>query len=225
LALWRAAEAQHVAATLQLVDGLDEQRVLEELLEQHKPPVPGEARALHYLLFTAFRYPSPFGSRFRGPTDPGVFYGADLRRTACAEVGYWRWRFLQESTGLRELGRLGPVPHTLFRAQVEASGIDLRRPPLLRDRALWTDPGVYLHTQTLGRIAREANLGILRYESVRDPDAGGCAAILRPEAFPIGHPNARESWFLTVTQAAVSWQSERASFEFLTSDANWAAPS
>ena len=223
--LWRAVEGQHVAATLRLVDGLDEQHVLEELLEQHKPAVPPEARGLHYLLFTPFRYPSPSGSRFRGPTDPGVFYGADLRRTACAEVAYWRWRFLQDSAGLRALGRLGPVPHTLFRTDVEGAGIDLRRPPLLRDCALWTDPFDYSHTQALGRLARGVALGIVRYESVRDPQAGGCAAILRPDTFRSGRLNVRETWFLTVTHTAASWQSERASFEFQTSHAHWAAPS
>ena len=67
-----------------------------------KPPVPAGARTLHYLLFTPFRYPPPpGGSRFRGPNDPGVFYGADEVRTACAELGYWRWRHLLRLAGAR----------------------------------------------------------------------------------------------------------------------------
>ena len=58
------------------------------------------ARALDYLLFTPFRYaPPPGGSRFRGETDPGVLYCADEVRTACAELGYWRWRHLLDSAG------------------------------------------------------------------------------------------------------------------------------
>ena len=86
--VWRAVEAQHVAATMALVDSLEEQQALERILDDTKPPVPPAARKLHWLLFTPFRYPPPpGGSRFRGPNDPGVFYGADEIRTACAELG------------------------------------------------------------------------------------------------------------------------------------------
>ena len=101
--LWRAVEAQHVASTMALVDTVAEQAVLERLIERSKPPVPREVAGvgLHWLLFTPFRYPPPpGGSRFRGPTDPGVFYGADHLRTACAEVGYWRWRHLRDTPGI-----------------------------------------------------------------------------------------------------------------------------
>ena len=71
--LWRAVEAQHVVSTRALVDTLAEQHVLERLLEEGKPPVPGGAARLHYLLFTPFRYaPPPGGSRFRAPCDAGV---------------------------------------------------------------------------------------------------------------------------------------------------------
>ena len=74
-----------------LVDTLDEQALLEQLLEGSKPPLPSGAAGLHWLLFTPFRYPPPpSGSRFRGQTDPGVFYGADEVETACAELGFWR---------------------------------------------------------------------------------------------------------------------------------------
>ena len=77
-----------------LVDTLAEQHLLEDLLERAKPPLPDETAGLHYLLATPFRYPpTDRGSRFRRPSDPGVFYGADAVRTACAELGYWRWRF------------------------------------------------------------------------------------------------------------------------------------
>ena len=100
-ALWRAVEAQHVVSTMALVDSIEEQHVLERLLEDTKPPIPAAAAHLHWLLFTPFRYPPPpGGSRFRGPNDPGVFYGADEIRTACAELGYWRWRHLLDSPAL-----------------------------------------------------------------------------------------------------------------------------
>ena len=101
LTLWRAVEAQHVASTMPLVDSLDEQAVLEAVLDAGKPAVPPEARHLHYLIFTPFRYPaSASGSRFRSSHDPGVFYGAQTIGTACAELGYLRWRFLLDCPDL-----------------------------------------------------------------------------------------------------------------------------
>lgn len=71
---------------MQLVGhSLDDQRLLEE----SKPPLPPEAQDLPWLLSTPFRYPPPPGdSRFRGPDDPAVFYGAEHKITACAEAGY-----------------------------------------------------------------------------------------------------------------------------------------
>ena len=115
LAPWRAVEAQHIASTRRLVDSAAEQEALEAILERAKPPAPAR---LHYLLATPFRYP-PWsrGSRFRSPADPGVLYAAEERRTACAEVGYWRWRFLTDSAGLSGLG-----PSDLVLATLNDSG-------------------------------------------------------------------------------------------------------
>jgi hypothetical protein len=116
--LWRAVEAQHIASTLRLVENHDQQLVLERILESSKPPLPPGSERLHYLLATPFRYPAPFGSRFRAPTSPGVWYGAEAVRTACAELGYWRWRFLTDSAGLTSLG---PSPqHTRHRSHASA---------------------------------------------------------------------------------------------------------
>jgi len=202
--LWRAVEAQHRAATMRLVDNLAEQEVLEKLLEDSKPPVPAPAAGLHYLLATPFRYPPrhPGGSRFRAATDPGVFYGATEVRTACAELGYWRWRFLLDSPALPQLA---PVPHTLFRCRVEGVAIDLRVAPLNRDRLLWTSRDDYSHCQRLGQAAREAKLDVIRYRSVRDPRGGACAAVMTPSALQ-SPPDTEQSWHLAVTRTRVTWQ-------------------
>jgi hypothetical protein len=42
-------ESQAQMATLQLVDTLAEQALLEKLLETNKPPLPHNAQPLHYL--------------------------------------------------------------------------------------------------------------------------------------------------------------------------------
>jgi hypothetical protein len=210
--LWRAVEAQHVASTLRLVDGLEEQRVLEDILEASKPPVPAAARGLHYLLFTPFRYPAPRASRFRALTDPGVFYGAETVRTACAELGYWRWRFLSDSKGLAQLG---PAPQTLFEVGASALAVDLQRPPFSRDAALWKHPSDYSATQEFGKIARAAEIGLIRYASVRDPARGRCGAILRPEALSPPRPiSPTQSWILTVSADYAIWQRDREAHQF-----------
>ena len=200
------------------MDSNQEQGILESVLEESKPRVPASIVGLDYLLATPFRYP-PWdrGSRFRSPADPGVLYAADARRTACAELGYWRWRFVTDSSGLAKLG-LGPVAHTLFRMRMTATGVDLRKKPFLRDAKAWTDRDDYEATQAFARVVRQTSVTVIRYESVRDPDKGGCVAALDPSAFAVARPTAYQTWFLTVTPTASAWQRDREKFEFV-----WAA--
>ncbi len=209
--LWRAVEAQHIASTLRLVASADEQLALERVLEASKPPLPPGTAKLHYLLSTPFRYPSPFGSRFRAPTEPGVWYGAEALRSACAELGYWRWRFLTDSGALESLG---PSPQTVFQAQVDTRAVDLTRAPFKRDQDLWGHRSDYSATQEFGRVAREAGTGAIRYASVRDPEHGGAVAVLRPEVFKPTRPTAQAIWLLTVKKERVTWQREREALEF-----------
>src|SRR6185295_14758670 len=178
--------------------------LLEELIESVKPAPPEAAKGLHWLLFTPFRYPPlPSGSRFRSPVDPGVFYGADEPRTACAELGFWRWRFLMESP---ELPAIDARSQTLFSSLIETSTVDLRRQPFARDRKRWTDRRDYSACQAFGRIAREAGLGAIRYESVRDPKHAGCAAVLTPGAFAEKQALDSQTWLLSVTRERVFWR-------------------
>jgi hypothetical protein len=206
--LWRAVEAQHRVATLRLVDTLQEQAQLEALLETSMPALPAAAAPRHYLLLTPFRYPprDPGGSRFRAATDPGVFYGAAERRTACAELGYWRWRFLMDSPALP---RLAPLPHTLFQVQAAGRAIDLTRAPFKQDAATWTAPRDYGPCQRFGGVAREAGIELIRYRSVRDPEPGYCFVIFSSTALVAG-PLGEQTWRLTVTRERVQWQRDSA---------------
>jgi hypothetical protein len=210
---WRAVEAQHVVSTLRLT-GNDPERqdLLERILEESKPPVPPEAAGLHYLLATPFRYPpSTYGSRFRAFPDPGILYAGMERRTACAEMGYWRWRFLIDSDGLREIPA---SPQTVFQLGARGSSIDLQQPPLAEYAEKWTDPADYGPTQRLGRAARDADIDVLLYKSVRDPKPGTCFAVLRPTAIRPKRPLAHETWHLTVTRQGTIWQRESQRFIF-----------
>jgi hypothetical protein len=204
-------EAQHVASTLRLVAGVEEQLVLERLLDQSKPPLPAEAAGLHYLLSTPFRYSSPIGSRFRAPADSGIWYGAEAQRTACAELGYWRWRFLMDSAALQSIG---PSPQTVFRAGIDARLVDLTHSPFKKSRAEWTHPDNYTPSQDFARVAREAAVDAIRYESVRDPQHATAVAVLRPSCFKPRKPLEQQTWFLTVQRTVVIWQREGETFEF-----------
>ena len=53
---WRVVEAQHKVSTRKLVDTLDEQSILEDIVDEVKPPMPtgGAFDGLHYLLSTPF---------------------------------------------------------------------------------------------------------------------------------------------------------------------------
>lgn len=213
-ALWRAVEAQHIASTRRLTDSLAEQALLEQILDAAKPPPAPALDGLHYLLSTPFRYP-PFrhGSRFRGAADPGVWYGAESIRTACAEVGWWRWRFLVDSPAL---AMLGPVPQTVFRVEVAGRHVDLRRAPFAADAAHWTDRDDYTATQAFGRVARDAAVEWLRYASVRDAAGGVCGAVLAAAAFASPRaPRDAQTWFLTVDARSATWQRDGEGFEFV----------
>ena len=215
--IWRIVEAQHVASTMKVVDNAAEQDLLESLLETSKPPLPDDAGGLDYLLATPFRYgPIRPGSRFRGVSDPGVFYGAESIPTACAELGYWRWKFLMDS---EDLDKIEPVAHTAFRADVHTLSVDLRTSPFNRDAELWLHPSDHSGTQAFARVAREADIGAIVYQSVRDPKAGWCAAILTPAAFSSKkHHPSTQTWWLAVHQDQVSWRRHRETIVFQITD-------
>ncbi len=232
---WRLVEVQHQVSTQKLVDSLGEQELLERLIEDHKPPVPEECRHLHYLLFTPFRYdpPYPKGSRFRraGRT-LGVYYAAEAPGTAIAETAFYRLLFFAESPET-------PWPsdaaaYTAFSVAVASqTAIDLTRPKLADDRLLWTDPTNYVPCQDLAEIARDADVDVIRYQSVRDPARRANLAILRCRAFVSTAPVEQQTWHLRIgpfgVQAVTMFPSLRLEFgpEYFAADPrmstmNWA---
>lgn len=197
-ALWRGVEAQHVVATMRLADSLDEQRVLEELLEASKPPLPPEARNRHYLVFTPFRYRSPVASRFRRAHDPGVWYGAEELKTACAEVAYWKWRFLMDSDALA--GQALHTEHTFFEARVRGRCADLTASPWKAASRNWRDKADFTECHALAEEARERDLAWIRYAAARSSD-GVCGAVLKPDALSVAEPFEQQTWACKTTGA------------------------
>lgn len=207
---WRAVEAQNQVATMGLVHGdANRQAILEDILEEAKPTQPQETRGLHWLLFTPFRYqPLESGSRFRRRQDPGVFYGAVNRETACAESGYWRLRFWLDSEYLQNKTQSVQITLFEFSAATQRS-IDLTADPLVEDAVLWTNPYDYTATQVLADAAREAGIEVIRYESVRHRGSE-CLALLTPEAFrnvDTSYWKNYQGWTLTIyPPGKVVWQ-------------------
>ncbi|MFZ5492878.1 MAG: RES family NAD+ phosphorylase [Pseudomonadota bacterium] len=207
---WRAVEAQHQVATLRLARGnLADQQLLEELLDAAKPPP--VAAGLHWLLATPFRYRPPAGgSRFRARTDPGVFYGAGDRRTACAEAGYWRLQFFADSAGLQDVS--ATVPLTLFEFHAASErAVDLTSPRFDTARGALEHPADYAATQALAAQARVAGVELIRYGSARVP-GGVCLALLTPAPFAaVARPyrGVHQAWQLTLLPPGrVVWQRE-----------------
>lgn len=209
-AWWRVVEAQHRNSTLGLVEdaSLEDQAVLEAEIETVKPMVPPAARGLSYLLFTPFRYrPGYPGSRFRrsdqGPgVADGVFYASEAVATALAETAFYRFLFFSLSA---MEGRPSNVPHTAFRTELSATAIDLTRTPLDRDRAVWTHPTDIGPCQSLAGAAREADVEVILYESVRDPQHRRNIAVLCPEPLARGRGiTAQQTWWLHMTSDVVT---------------------
>jgi hypothetical protein len=180
---------------MKLTDSLDEQAILEELIEETKPPVPPDCIGLHFLLMTPFRYSrqNPWGSRFRKPYDEtGVFYAAELSETAIAETVFHRLRFFADSPDT-------PWPqnaseYTAFSVEVRSErAINLTTFPA-DELAKILDPSDYSAGQALGETAREAEIELIGYPSVRDPGHHANLAILSPAAFAKSEPTCRQTW-------------------------------
>lgn len=200
LELWRGVEAQHVAATMRLVDTLDEQALLEELLENSKPALdPQLRRELDYLAFSPFRYTSPHPSRFRRAGEPGIWYGAESVETTCTELAYWGLVFVMDSDGLRDETLL--TSFTVFPADVAGSGPNLMEPPWSANEVLWRGQD-YTPCQALADEARTRGAELIRYWSARHAE-GRCCAVLEPRCIHVTpkHRSRMQTWTRKVMRA------------------------
>jgi hypothetical protein len=189
---WRVVEAQHQVSTRKLVASAAEQELLEVLIDRAKPPDQTRGRQ-HYLLATPFRYPPlPHGSRFGTRFEPGIWYGSETRRTALAEVAYYRLVFLEGTHA-----SLTPLTTQLTAFTVPAhsrAGVDLVRPPFATFRRAIAHPARYTATQALGRAMREAGVQLCRYPSARDRAGGVNVAAFSPAVFGRAKPRDLETW-------------------------------
>lgn len=201
---WRVVEDQYRSSTIKLVDTPQEQELLEDILEEAKPPVPKGMEIYHYLLFTPFRYPPlQHGSRFGRHFERGIWYGALTTETALAEAAFYRFFFLEGSTA--DITPLH-IRFVVFPADIETpNGVDLTAPPFIEYRLLLAHPGNYSATQELGSQMRASNTAAFLYPSARDPRRGKNVGVFAPEAFASKYVSdaAQRSWSATLKKDAV----------------------
>ncbi|KGE03805.1 RES family NAD+ phosphorylase [Pseudohaliea rubra] len=204
---YRIVESQEQVATLDIVDTLAEQSLLEELLEHSKPAMRPGTGGLHYLLMTPFRYPPlRHGSRFGRRHEPSIFYGSHCPSTALAEAAYYRLVFRE--------GMAAPPTrpvrseHTLFGAAYATHpGLQLQRPPFDAEQAALTDPQRYTETQTLGAAMRSEGVLAFEFTSARDPARGTNAGLFEPTAFASPGVQDQQQWLCEVDGGGVRFLS------------------
>jgi hypothetical protein len=194
---WRVVEAQHQVSTMKVTDTLAEQRILEDLLEETKPPIPHGCAHLHFLLLTPFRYSAknPYGSRFRRPNAlDGVFYAAEHPLTAMSETVFHRTLFYAESPAT-------PWPanaseYTVFSSAFKSDRVtDIAKKPYLENEGLYHFSD-YSASQAFADATRASGFDIIRYRSIRDPQRLANLALLNCTVFTKSEPLERMSWKL-----------------------------
>jgi hypothetical protein len=194
------------------VDSDEEQALLEELIEDVKPPT-GAPAGLHY----PFRYPPlRHGSRFGTRAEHGIWYGSRTRATAFAEKAYYLLLFLEGTTA--ELAPL-ETDVSIFQAAYETRrAVDLTRGAFARYQALISSPSEYAESQALGREMRADGVEAFLYASARDPEHGANVGLFVREALSSRRPSVPESWRCLVTREGVEVTKEdvfrSASFAF-----------
>lgn len=204
--LYRLVESQEQIATLGYVDTLDEQALLEEMLEEAKPPYRDGSTAYHYLLKSPFRYPPlKWGSRFGRTHEPSIFYGGSSISTTLAESAYYRFLFwFSMDTPAKNKVRSA---HTLFSVGYHtALGIRLQNAPFCQHISELTHPANYLPCQLLGSAMRAAGVVAFEYRSARDPNAGYCTGLFSPDALSSYQPDTISQWLCELSAEDVSFK-------------------
>lgn len=212
---WRGVETQHIAASMKLVDSLEEFDLLEQMLEESKPPAVPTHTPKHFLLLSPFRYFPQHSSRFRPGQQSGLWYGASTLQGACSEIAYWRMRFILDSAGLTSGGAL-VTEHTFYQATVRGQAINLMEAPWVDLSHLWKHPTDYSGTHKLAEAAIQAGVQWIQYESVRAPSCA-LAAVFTPDAL-IGDQaeieGSKQEWICKASRDTVFMRSKDGVMKF-----------
>lgn len=208
--VWRAVESQEAAATLNIVDTMEEQSLLETLLDEVKPKYRKGTEGMHYLLKTAFRYPPlQYGSRFGTRTMPSFFYASEEPETALIETAYYRFLFLSHMATPYQ--NVIDSEHSVFSVQVKSNtSLDLCSPKFKPIRAQLANPSDYSVCQALGNWAvNHRSTDVIRFESARRRNHNNLA-IAEPKAIRSKKPLSQETWLCRTALETISFSSRSA---------------
>ncbi len=213
--VWRVVESQEEAATLSVVDDINEQSILEALLDDVKPVYRPGTESMHYLLKTAFRYPPlKWGSRFGTRLMPSYYYASELPVTALRECAYYRFLFLQDM----QQPYLEPIrsEYCVFSALVASEYcLDLEQGHFASIHDHVSDPSTYQDSQLVGRWAYErGDIELIRFRSARHRN-GANLAISEPRAIRSRKPKVQERWLCLTKPQVVSFSSRGAEVSYV----------
>lgn len=180
---FRVVEDQEEVATLEIVDNIDEQVLLEQILEASKPPL--KVNHPDYLISSPFRYPPlSHGSRFGGRYDNSLFYGSLSAHTALAETAYYRFLFWSGIVN-KPINTL-KTSHTLFQVNYNTDyGAKLQSS--IKWQKKLTDPTDYSFTKQTGAAMRELGIEGFEFASARDKQKGINVAFFNPKPIRSKH--------------------------------------
>ena len=123
----------------------------------------------------------------------GVYYSSSNSHVAIAELCFHRLLVFAESPDTKWPANAGE--YTAFAADyATARSVDLTLPPFDSRATIWMHPIDYEPCQTLAEMARDADVELIRYASVRDPEHHANLAILACCAFAQSEPMAHATW-------------------------------
>jgi hypothetical protein len=207
--VYRMVETQEAAATTNIVDNLDEQFLLEQLLDEVKPPYRNETKELHYLISTPFRYPPLLhGSRFGDTLSPSYFYASEDVNTVLAESAYYRFIFLDDM----KTPYLDTIKseHMTFSVKVDTHNMcDLTSLSDIEVATAITSPFDYRLTQQFGNtIINKYNCDVIRFLSARTTKVINLA-ISDPKAIKSKSPSNNIDWLCLTTPSKISFSTPR----------------
>ncbi len=203
---WRVVQSQQLVGTRKLVESEDEHELLEQLIDNAKPPPPKGPgfEGLHYLLATSFRYPPlRYGSRFGTRADPGIWYGGERIDTVLAEVAYYRLVFLDGTAA-----DLTPLMVELwaFQAALRTDrAVDLEDGAFREFHDALFSKVAYDAPQQVGHDMREDGVTLFRYRSARDRNGGANIGVFSPTVFARKRPFNFKTWHCVVMHDGVEF--------------------
>ncbi len=213
--VWRVVESQEHVATLELVDDLAEQALLEQLLDNAKPKYRAGTESMHYLLKTAFRYPPlRWGSRFGTNLMPSYFYASEQAATALCECAYYRFLFLDDMQQSYE--RSIRSEHSVFKVLLRSDAcLDLTADEFSSQQAQLRAPDSYDTSQSVGKWAFErGDVAMIRFVTAR-ASTGNNIAVAEPSVIRSKKPSVQQRWLCMTKSASVSFSSRESELSYM----------